>query len=118
MKTYLHIHHLDPGEEENIVLSCLRSDGIIPNYSVEGKTSDGNSVRVYIGNFDSGNIEKQILELLEALSNETLEKFKAIDLSISLRLVVKGICAYFSPKILNLAGSKGVEIYVFNGNSV
>jgi hypothetical protein len=30
MKTYLHIHHLDPGEEEEKVVSLLENDGIFP----------------------------------------------------------------------------------------
>ena len=114
MKTYLHIHHLDPGEEEIEVLSCLKRDGVLPKYPLEVKTEDGNSIVVYIGNFDDGNIEKNIEDILLMISDDTLQSIGRLQLNISLRLVVGGSCAYFSPRLLTIAGKKGIQIYVSN----
>ncbi len=118
MKTYLHIHHLDPGKEEDKVVSLLTSDGILPKYEIEGKTEDGNSIAVYIGNFNNGSIEKEIENILSSLSTETLKEIQKLDLNISLRLNVEGSCAYFRPALLSLAGQKGIQIYVSNWQNV
>ena len=118
MKTYLHIHHLDPGEEEEKVVSLLKNDEILPKFRIEGKTEDGNSIAVYVGDFNNGNIEKEIEEILTSLSEETLKEINKLDLNISLRLNVEGSCAYFRPSLLSLAGQKGVQIYVSNWQNV
>jgi hypothetical protein len=118
MKTYLHIHHLDPGKEETKIISLLKNDGILSKYNLEGKTEDGNSIQVYIGDFNNGSIEKEIEGVLSALSDETLREIKKLDLNISLRLNIEGSCAYFRPALLSLAGQKGVQIYVSNWQNV
>ncbi len=119
MKTYLHIHHLDPGSEERIVISSLEKDGILSNYAIEGDTESGNSIRVYIGDFREGNIEDKILEVLSRISEETIKTLESMGLTASIRLVVLGgLSAFFSPKILSMAGAKGIDIYVFNQQNV
>jgi len=118
MKTYLHIHHLTPGKEENKIISLLNSDGILKKYSLEGKAKDGNSIQVYIGDFNDGCIEKEIKDVLSVLSNSTLKEIEKLDLDISIRLNIEGSCATFSPTLLSLAGQKGVELYVSNWQNV
>ena len=119
MKLYLHIHHLDPGKEEVLVNSLLTADGIIPRFFQEGKTADGNSIAIYIGDFTEPNITTKIKEILNMLSVKTLTTIEEMFLSVSLRLhVAGGMFAFFSPEILQIASSKGIDIYVFNQQNV
>lgn len=119
MKAYLHIHHLDPGEEEKKVISLLEKDGLLNSYAIEGNTESGNSIRIFIDDFKHENIENKIFEVLSLISTETAGLLYEMELSINLRLVVTGgLSAFFSQKILALASSKGIGIYVFNQQNV
>lgn len=118
MKIYLHIHHLDPGEEEQEVTAALDNDGILNNYKLEGNTRDHNSIVVYIGDFQEEKIENKICDVLNSLSSKTLDTLKRLKLDISLRVEVVGNCAYFNPSLLTIAGKKGIQIYVSNFKNV
>ncbi len=117
MKIFLHLHHFDEGTEEDLVLSLLAADGITKHFDVVGRAKDGNSVAVSIGEFGEKNIQPKILEVLNMLSSETIYKLEAMGIDISLRLHVEGMAAYFKPRVLQLAGEKGVQLYVFNPSS-
>jgi len=114
MKTYLQIHHLDTGDEEREILSYLESDGILPKYNLAGSTEDSNSILVYIGDYDKGSIEIDIKQIIQSLSDKTLNVVKNRCLNISVRIEISGNCAYFSPQLLQLIGEKGIQIYVSN----
>ena len=97
----------------------LEDDGLLDKFSMVGDTVDGNSIVVFIGDFSEGNINPQILEALHLISDSTLKSLAVIGLSISLRLVIDGgMAAFFNPNILSLAGSKEIDIYVFNQKNV
>jgi hypothetical protein len=119
MKLYLHIYHLDPGDEEVLINSLLTNDGVLSNFVQEGQTSDGNGIAIYIGDFSQSDIKDRTLQLLNMLSKETLATIEELFLSVSLRLVVNGgISAFFDQDVLRLATSKGIDIYVFNQQNV
>lgn len=114
MKLFLHIHHFDSGEEEDTVLSLLAADRITERFRVVGRAEEGNSVLVEIGDFEQRDIQTKIVQVLSLLSQETLHRLAEMDIDISLRLHVEGMSAYFEPRVLTLAGEKGVQIYIFN----
>ncbi len=117
MKLFLHLHHFDEGTEEDFVLSLLAADGITASFEVVGRAKEGNSVAVQIGEFGGESIQPKILEVLNMLSPETIHELEAMHINVSLRLHVEGVSAYFDPKVLRLAGEKGVQLYVFNPRS-